>query len=177
LSGPEADQQVAAEADQFPAAEGHEQVVAEHDAEHREQEQAELPRETRGARVVVHVPGVEHQHRGTEAAHDHRHDRAGRVGADADTERERTEVEPGRMRAGRRAASGHDRDRLPQRECGVEQHRAGRQRVREAGAAPRQRCGDQRGQQRHAQYHHRQPRRRHERSSRVRSRSTSLLVR
>ena len=54
---PEADQQVAAEADAFPADEEHRQVVAEDQDQHREDEQVQVGEEARVRLVLAHVLG------------------------------------------------------------------------------------------------------------------------
>jgi len=175
LGEPEADQQVAAQADQLPADERHEQVVAQHDGEHGEDEEAELPREARRQLVSMHVPGVVDQHDGGEQADDHGHDRAHRVGVGAEAEGEAAEVEPRHVRALVGRAMRNDEDGEPHGERGAAGHDRGAERMREVG--PRHQHGEQRGGQRSQQDSGGQPGRDHERSSRVFSRSMSLVVR
>jgi hypothetical protein len=177
LVEPEADQQVAAEPHQFPRAEAEEQVVAQHHAQHRRHEEAELPREAGGERVVVHVPVVEHEDQHGEQADDQCHHGAHRVDVDADAEGEGGEVDPGRVRSLPCGARAQRQHRLPRGQRCVDQHRQRRQPVRQGGLGPRHAAGQHREQQRDGQDRERQEVRDHERSSRVCSRSTSLLVR
>jgi len=52
---PEPNQQITGETDQLPENEHHEEIVGEHDAEHREGEQAEAGEVTRVIRVIIHL--------------------------------------------------------------------------------------------------------------------------
>ena len=55
---PEADQRVRAEADAFPADEHQQQVVAQHQRQHREREQVQVGEEAPVRRLLVHVAGA-----------------------------------------------------------------------------------------------------------------------
>ena len=84
---PEADQQIAAEAHQFPEDEKLKKRPAEHQAEHRKTEQAKVGEESRKALVLGHVAdGKDVNQRGDQR--DHREHRDGQaIDEDADVEK------------------------------------------------------------------------------------------
>jgi hypothetical protein len=85
---PEADQQVAAEADALPADEQDGQAVAEDQHQHREDEQVEVREEAVVPRVVLHVLARVQVDEEAHPRHDEHHRRGHRVGAEADLERD-----------------------------------------------------------------------------------------
>src|SRR5438045_9608002 len=57
---PKPDQQIAANADQFPKNEKLQKIVGENDSEHREGEQAEAGEEARKPWIIAHIaPGID----------------------------------------------------------------------------------------------------------------------
>ena len=87
---PEADQQVAAQPDQLPAGEHEEEVVRQHQQQHREHEQVQVGEEAPAPRVVLHVAERvevdEHPDRGDnqQQARGQRVDEQPHVGGEAD---------------------------------------------------------------------------------------------
>jgi hypothetical protein len=91
---PEADEQVAAHAYQFPKHEHHEEVVREHDAEHREGEEAQAGEVTAEAAVAVQVAArvdVNHQ---PDAGDDEEHELGKRVEQEAEGDFQVADGEP-----------------------------------------------------------------------------------
>ena len=81
---PEADQQVRAEADPFPAGEQHEEVPGQDEDEHEEAEQVEVAEEARvrAPRLVLHVGRRVHMDDRADAGHDEQHHRRERIEAE-----------------------------------------------------------------------------------------------
>jgi hypothetical protein len=95
LGEPEADEQVAAQPDELPADEQHEEALPEHEDEHRGEEQVEVGEEPRVALVAVHVADRvdvdEQPHTGDEQHHDARQ----RIDEQRPVDLEGTGVDPG----------------------------------------------------------------------------------
>ena len=87
---PEADQQVAAQADQLPADEERQHVVGQHDQQHAEGEQGQIGEETAVARVEMavldHVRARIHVHQEADHRDHDEHDRGEWVNRDAQSE-------------------------------------------------------------------------------------------
>ena len=98
---PERDEQVAAGADALPAEEGDQEVVAQHEAEHREDEQVQVDEELREVLVAVHVADRVQVDQRADAGDEQRH-----------RDRQRVDEEPGvDLRGRRRAATRTARSR------------------------------------------------------------------
>ena len=94
LLEPEADEQVAAHADQLPKHEHHEEVVREHDAEHREGEEAQAGEVAAVAAVAMQVAArvdVNHQ---PDAGDDEEHELGERVEQEAEGDFQVADGEP-----------------------------------------------------------------------------------
>ena len=102
---PEADQQVAAQADAFPEHEQQQEVRRQHEHAHREHEQRERGEEPRVARVAVHVAGREHRHQQAHERDHRQHDRRHRVGPQIDADVDAADVDP--------LITGRDRPAVP----------------------------------------------------------------
>ena len=70
---PEADEQIAADADPLPARVEEQEVVGEDQRRHRREEQAHLAEEARIARIAAHVAGREDRDQGTDERHGAEH--------------------------------------------------------------------------------------------------------
>ena len=85
---PEADQQIAAQADELPADEEEQHIVRQNDGQHAEREQRQVREEARVTRVEVpvldHVRARVHVDQEADHRNDHEHDRRERI--DLDTE-------------------------------------------------------------------------------------------
>ena len=91
---PEPDQQVGAQAHQFPSRVDEEEVVGQDQEEHRELEQGQVGEEAREAGIPLHVPdGVDGDQRGDDAHH-RRHHSAEGIDHEADGERPAAEHDP-----------------------------------------------------------------------------------
>ena len=100
---PETDEQVAGHADQFPEDEELKEVVGQHDAEHREGEQAQAGEIAREPAVLAHVaPGVD-VNRAGDAGHDEHHQQAQRVKPQPEVRLQIADRQPGDERLTRRA--------------------------------------------------------------------------
>ena len=91
---PEADQRERAEPDALPSDEHQQQVVAEHQDEHREGEQVEPSEEAPVRLVVVHVAGRVDVDEAADAGDDQRHDHRERVEPERDIDVDAADVEP-----------------------------------------------------------------------------------
>ena len=76
---PEADQQIAREADAFPAEEHLHEVVRRHQHQHGEGEERQIGEEARPVRVLVHVADGIEVHEGRNGVHDDQHHGGQRV--------------------------------------------------------------------------------------------------
>ena len=90
----EADQQVAAEPDALPAEEQHQQVVAEHQHEHREHEQVHVGEEPAVALFVPHVAGRVEVDEEADAGDDAGHHEGQAVEVEPDARREAADLHP-----------------------------------------------------------------------------------
>ena len=84
---PKADEQITGDADQFPEDEHHHEIVREHDAEHREHEQAQAGEIAAVGAVALHVAGGVNMDRAAHARHHQRHQQAQVIQAQADVHR------------------------------------------------------------------------------------------
>ena len=78
---PEADQQIARQADAFPAEEQLHQIVGRHQHQHGEGEQRQIAEEARPVRVLRHVADRIEVHEGRDGGDHHQHHRGQRVDA------------------------------------------------------------------------------------------------
>ena len=133
------DQEVGAEAHQFPEHENHQQVVREHDAEHREHEDREPAKVPRPRPVVVHVAERKHVHRETDNPDDRQHEGGEVIELEAERQREVSQLQPRHRRREALAAQG-------EREAGAG-HRHGRRHGHQRGqpATPAEEERDHRG--------------------------------
>jgi hypothetical protein len=88
------DQQPGAETDQLPEDENHEQIVGEHDADHREHEDRQPAEEPRLRRIVVHVAEREDVDQEADEADDEEHERGEVVELEAERDGEIPELQP-----------------------------------------------------------------------------------
>ncbi len=95
---PEPDQQVTAQADQFPAHEQQQQVVRHHHPEHRRREQRQETEKPREILVVGHVTGGVDKDHQPDKCHHRRHARRERVEDQAEPQFRVAEGEPGEVR-------------------------------------------------------------------------------
>ncbi len=137
LVEPEADQQVRTEPDALPADEEHEQVLAQDQRHHREDEQVQVGEEALVAVVVAHVAQRVDVDQEADARHDQRHDPAQRIQREAEIDMQGSEAQPRRDDVRQQPRLGRKR-RQPQ-----ERHQ--RQHEREphgaAGDGPHRRFG------------------------------------
>ena len=101
---PEPDQQVGAQADAFPADEQQQQVVAQHQQQHRRGEQVKVREIARRVRVLGHVADRIHVDEKPDAGDDDDHRRGQRVHAQRDVDGQRTGLQPGIDAVHQRAA-------------------------------------------------------------------------
>jgi len=95
LVEPMADEDVRADADQFPEEEHHHEVIREDDADHREHEEREAGEVAGLALVVVHVPEGINMDERADAGNDEEHRLAELIDGEADGDREiRDHVQP-----------------------------------------------------------------------------------
>ncbi len=92
---PEADQEVGADADQFPEDEHHQEIRRHDDADHREDEEGELGEEAADAGIVVHVTEREDVDEEADAGDDEEHQLRERIDEEADLDLEPGELDPG----------------------------------------------------------------------------------
>ena len=99
---PEADQQVGAQADAFPAEEHLGEILGRHQHQHGEGEQAEIGEEPRLVRIVAHIADGVDMDDGGDQCHHHDHDGGQRVETqrpiDAQFARRHPGVQPDRLR-------------------------------------------------------------------------------
>ena len=88
------DEQPGAETDELPENENHEQIVGEHDAEHRKHEDRQAAEEACARLVVVHVAEREDVDEEADEAHHEEHERGEIVELEAEREREFAEAQP-----------------------------------------------------------------------------------
>src|SRR6185503_17168168 len=81
---PEADEQVGTYADEFPENKHLNEIVREHDAEHREREQAQAGEVTAEATVLAHVAAGINVDQAANARDDQQHQPAERIDRDAE---------------------------------------------------------------------------------------------
>ena len=91
---PEADQQVRAQAHAFPAHEHEQEVVGQHQREHREHEQVEVQEEPAERGIVRHVAGGVDVDQEADPGHDQRHHRRQRIQHERDVGPEVADPEP-----------------------------------------------------------------------------------
>ena len=90
-----ADQEVGAEADRFPEDEEHQQVVCQHQHQHREDEEGEVGEEAVEAAVAVHVADGVDVDEQADRGDDEEHDRGELVGIEGNGDVEFTGRDPG----------------------------------------------------------------------------------
>jgi hypothetical protein len=113
---PVADQQIGADADEFPEDEHHREVVREHDAEHREHEERQIAEVTRLPFVVLHVDERVDVHERAHARDDEQHHLAQGVDRKADRHIERrAEIQPRHLDLNRRHRGKPDADTCQER--------------------------------------------------------------
>ena len=103
---PEADQQVGAQADAFPADEQQRQRVAQHQHQHRGGEQVHIGEEARDVRILVHVAERVDVDQEADAGDDQDHHAGQRVDAEGHLERQRRRLDPGVQVVEQRAPAG-----------------------------------------------------------------------
>ena len=112
LGEPEGDEEVRAGADALPAEERDQQVVAEHQHEHREHEQVQVDEELREVRVAVHVADRVQVDQRADAGDEQAHGDRQRVDQEPDVDLEAAGRDPGEQRLredvvlGRRSSRG-----------------------------------------------------------------------
>ena len=92
---PEADQRPRAEADALPADEHEQQVVAQHQRQHREGEEVQVGEEPPVGVVVVHVAGGVEVDQPADAGDDEDHHGGERIGREGEVDVQRADVDPG----------------------------------------------------------------------------------
>ena len=105
---PEADQQIGAQPDAFPAEEHLQEIVGAHQHQHGEGEQAEIGEEARYMRIVGHVAdGIDMDQERRGGHHEHHH-RGQHVEAQAPGYLERARIDPGHQLDGAARPLGGD---------------------------------------------------------------------
>src|SRR6266851_3800866 len=129
---PEADQQIRAEADAFPAEEHLDEIVRRHQRQHEEGEEAEIGHEARDRLVVRHVADRIDVDGSRDDADHHHHDGAQRVEAQRPVDLQLADGEPGEQRDG--AAMLEHGDVIEGRDAAQsgEAHRTGDDKLRAA---------------------------------------------
>ena len=150
LAEPEADQQIASEADAFPAEEHLDQVIRGDEHQHRKGEQRQIGEEPRLIGILLHIaPAIKMDER-RDARDHHQHHRGQRIDTQCPGNVHRPRLDEVENRGDTRGRGTHqiaDEDRPAQR--ATDEERAGRDQLRRNKAdrfvaEPRNRCGQQR---------------------------------
>jgi hypothetical protein len=133
---PEADQQIGAQADPFPAEEHLNEVVGGHQRQHEEGKQAQIGHEPRDVRVVRHVTDrIDMHHRRDDRDHEHHHRGQG-VEAQRPADFQGADVDPGEQLGGLALTFEPDGVENDAREHRRRQHRQHGDQLGEAVAQP-----------------------------------------
>ena len=103
---PKADQQVRAQTDAFPAKESHRQAGAQHQQDHREQEQVQVSHETGKAAIRPHIADRIQGDQRADAGDEQQHHARQAIEQEAERQRERPGVEPRPQALGQRRSNG-----------------------------------------------------------------------
>jgi hypothetical protein len=134
---PEADQQIAREADALPSEEQLHEVVRGHQHQHREGEQREIAEETRPAGILVHVADGIEVHEAGDRRHDDQHHGGQRVDAQRPVDRQLAGQHPGEYRNAQRLTVEADLHEGDPRQHAGDQQEGGRDQLGQAGARRR----------------------------------------